>query len=306
MDTYPRAVVIVSGGDAISPFTTPTQACGWGQAAGSTDSGLRQALLAAGHAVFTSPANAGPGAAVEDPGFAGFAEAPEVLAPELTVNAVGPIDDAGVALAAFLTHLAEHYAVSSVDLVGHSMGGLFSRAAIRELSVTGSGPRIRSLITVGTPWQGSFTADYANGDLPLAAAGGDRGTETIMTEFKKLKEASSSGAGEQVTRRYLADPGGWNDQQAGVLDGVPVTLIGGDYFQLEGGDGRAWPHDGLVTLRSALALDVPDSVLPIRRTRAFPDVHSIYFAHQFDLVWETGLTWDPAVISLVLEALSPA
>lgn len=91
-----------------------------------------------------------------------------------------------------------------------------------------------------------------------------------------------------------------------MLDGVPVTLIGGDYFQLEGGDGRAWPHDGLVTLRSALALDVPDSVLPIRRTRAFPDVHSIYFAHQFDLVWETGLTWDPAVISLVLEALSPA
>jgi len=306
MDAHPRAVVIVSGGDAISPFTTPTKGCGQGQVAGSTDTGLRQALLAAGHAVFTSPANAGPGVVLEDPGFAGFAEAPHVLPPDMTVNAVGPIDDAGVALAAFLTYLTEHYDVSSVDLIGHSMGGLFSRAAIRELSEAGSGLQIRSLTTLGTPWQGAFAADYANGDLPLAAAGGDRGTETIMTEFKKLKDASSAGAGEQVTRRYLTGPGGWNDQQAGVLDGIPVTLIGGDYFQLEGGDGLAWPHDGLVTLRSALALDVPHAVLPIRRIQAFPDVHSIYFAHQFDLPWETGLTWDPAVVSLVLEALSPA
>ena len=305
MGTYPKVVVIVSGGDAITPFTTPTRAAGRGQAAGSTDTMLRQALLAAGHAVFTSPANAGPGAVTEDSGFAGFGDVPHVLPPEMTVNAVGPIDDAGTSLGAFLTHLANSYGVTSVDLIGHSMGGLFSRAAIRELSASGSSLRIRSLITLGTPWQGSFAADYANGDLTLAAADGDQGTETIMTEFKKLNDASSSGAGEQVTRRYLAVPGGWNDQQAGVLDGIPVALIGGDYFQRVGGDRLAWPHDGLVALGSALALDVPDSVLPIRRTQVFPDVHSIFFAHQFDLPWEKGLTWDPAVVALVLAALSP-
>ncbi len=51
----------------------------------------------------------------------------------MTINAVGRVDDAGVALAAFLRWLADEREVGSVDLVGHSMGGLFSRAAIREL-----------------------------------------------------------------------------------------------------------------------------------------------------------------------------
>ena len=53
--TESHAVVIVSGGAAVSPFTTPTQACGSGLAAGNTDTALREALLKAGHQVFTSP-----------------------------------------------------------------------------------------------------------------------------------------------------------------------------------------------------------------------------------------------------------
>ena len=61
MPNATHAVVIVSGGDAISPFTTPTDGCAAGQAAGSTDTALRDALLGAGIPVFTSPANAGPG-----------------------------------------------------------------------------------------------------------------------------------------------------------------------------------------------------------------------------------------------------
>ena len=59
--TESHAVVIVSGGAAVSPFTTPTQACGSGLAAGNTDTALREALLKAGHQVFTSPAAAGEG-----------------------------------------------------------------------------------------------------------------------------------------------------------------------------------------------------------------------------------------------------
>ena len=35
----------------------------------------------------------------------------------------------------------------------------------------------------------------------------------------------------------------------------------------------------------------------------FPDVHSIYFADQFGLPWETALTWDPAVLDVVVAAL---
>ncbi len=56
-----HAVVIVSGGDAVSPFTTPQQACASGLAAGNTDTALRQHLLDAGYVVYTSPAMAGRG-----------------------------------------------------------------------------------------------------------------------------------------------------------------------------------------------------------------------------------------------------
>ena len=48
------AVVIVSGGSAISPFTTPEAGCSQGQAAGSSDTFLRAGLLGAGFDVFTT------------------------------------------------------------------------------------------------------------------------------------------------------------------------------------------------------------------------------------------------------------
>ena len=299
-----HAVVIVSGGDAISPFTTPTQGCTVGQAAGSTDTALRATLLSAGVPVFTSPASAGPGPAEQDPGFAGFADPPAVLPEEMTVNAVGPIDEAGGCLATFLAWLSREHGVMSVDLVGHSMGGLFSRAAIRELAADNAAPFVRRLVTIGTPWQGGFTADYAAGLLPLDAAAMDAGTERIMTEFAELARASSSGASEQITRPFLCSPGGWNDQQAGLLDSIPVTLIAGDYFRHDGGDPAVWPHDGLVALPSGLAVDVPASVLPDRTVHQFHDVHSIYFADRFGLPWETALTWDPAVLHVVAAAVA--
>jgi triacylglycerol lipase len=296
-----RAVVIVSGGDAISPFTTPSQSCAHGLSAGSTDTALREALLDSGLTVYTSPANAGPGPVTVDTGFAGFSSPPPQPPESMTVDAVGPIDTAGRRLAAFLRYLAAEFAVSSVDLVGHSMGGLFARAAIRELRSAGRPLEIGSLVTVGTPWEGSFAADYANGHIPLSTADGDQRTESIMVEFTQLNAESSTGAGEQVTRRYLA--GGWNERQSGILDGIAVTLIGGSYFAHAGGSADVWPHDGLVTIGSALASTTPAAVLPQRATHTFDDVHSIYFANQFDLPWERGLTWDPAVLTTVAAAL---
>jgi pimeloyl-ACP methyl ester carboxylesterase len=296
-----RAVVIVSGGDAISPFTTPSQSCAQGLSAGSTDTALREALLDSGLTVYTSPANAGPGPVTVDSGFAGFSSPPPQPPESMTVNAVGPIDTAGRQLAAFLRHLAAEFAVSSVDLVGHSMGGLFARAAIRELRSAGHPLETQSLITVGTPWEGSFAADYANGHVPLSRAEGDQRTESIMTEFKQLNAESSTGAGEQVTRTYLA--GGWNERQSGILDGIAVTLIGGSYFTHDGGSPDVWPHDGLVAIGSALASTTSAAVLPQRTSHTFDDVHSIYFANQFDLPWERGLTWDPAVLATVAAGL---
>ncbi len=301
MASADRAVVIVSGGSAISPFTTAEAGCADGSAAGSTDTYLRERLLASGFTVYTSPANAGPGPAVEDTGFAGFTGPPQVLASDLTVNSVGSIDDAGASLARFLGHLVELYGHDGFDLVAHSMGGLFSRSAMRQLRETASPVEITSLTTIGTPWAGGFAADYAAGDLGIAEANGDQRFEQVLTEFAREANSLPPGnAGQQVAARYLMGPGGWNERQAGVLDDLTVTLIAGDVFA---GSGRIWPHDGLVTRASALAADVPPEVLPHRSGHVFPDAHSIYFCDLTGLPWERALTWDPDVADLVIDTI---
>ena len=297
-----RAVVIVSGGAAISPFTTPTEACRTGLAAGNTGTFLREGLLDAGYRVFTSPAGVGDGPVTEDPAWGGFSDGPAALPAELTVNAVGDIDQAGASLARFLTHLHTSFGVESVDLVGHSMGGLFARAAIRELRQAGSPVAIRTLTTIGTPWTGSFAADYARGDVPLADCHGDPVCEAAMRGFTELVAASSQGAGEQVTAAHLAGPAGWNQQQTGILDDIPVLVIAGDFYVGEGVS-TVWPNDGLVALESATAAGVPPAVLPRHAAYTFPDVHSIYFSHLLDLPWERALTWDPDVLETVVRAL---
>ncbi len=263
-------------------------------------------MLGRGYAVYTSPANVGNRRVTNDTDFAGFDDAPEQLPVELTVNAVGPIDSAGERLAAFLGHLAGREDLDEIDLVAHSMGGLFSRAAIRVLRAAASSPRIGSLVTLGTPWSGSFAADFANGHQPLAIAGGDVATETILRDYKVLHDTASTGAGEQVTHAYLDGADGWNERQGDVLEGIPVTLIAGDHFRLDGGHRDVFPHDGLVAVPSALAADVSTTVLRPRATHLFPDVHSIFFADQFGLPWDRALTWNPDVVEAVVEALTDA
>lgn len=308
MSSAGRAVVIVSGGAAVSPFTTPDSACAVGLPAGNTGTFLREGLLGCGFEVFTAPATTGPGTAASDTLWRGFEQPPEVLPAGLTVNSVGPIDEAGAALAAFLGLLAGRYGYAGFDLVAHSMGGLFGRAALRVLRDAGSAPVIHSLTTIGTPWTGSFAADHLLGDLDPEEAGGDPGVEAVLAGFAAEAAATPpGGASEQVTRRHLAGPDGWNARQAGRLDGLTVTLVGGDAFgphRAEGASRRLWPNDGLVALDSALAVDVPTSVLPHRSTHTFADVHSIFFADQFGLPWERALTWDPAVLAVVADTLA--
>lgn len=306
MSTPRRAVVIVSGGGAISPFTTPTAGCAVGLSAGSTDTGLREALLDAGLRVYTSPANVGRRPVSNDPEANGFDAAPETLPAELTVNSAGPIDTAGRHLAAFLTFLAQREGLDQVDVVAHSMGGLFTRAAMRELRDAGHPLQFTSLVTIGTPWQGSFVAEAANGLIDMSVAAGDQRTVRIIDDFKVLLGDISEGAGTQVVSQYLAGPGGWNERQGDVLRHTPVTLVAGDWFRADGGDPSAWPHDGLVQWRSAMAHGVSPHVVTPVATHTFPDVHSIFFADQFDLPWHRALTWNPAVFDVVLGAIGDA
>ena len=179
-----RAVVIVSGGDAVSPFTTPDVACETGLAAGNTDTELRDFLLRQGYLVYTSPAMNGRGPVADQIGFGAFSGCPITLPDVMTVDSTASIDLAGEHLARFLNYLHTERGVDEVDVVAHSMGGLYSRAAFRVLQQTGSPVHIRSLTTIGTPWQGSFLSDYANGITPLSDCLGDPLCEKGMAGMK--------------------------------------------------------------------------------------------------------------------------
>lgn len=299
-----HAVVLVSGGAAITPFTTPDAAAASGLAAGNTMTAIRAHLLASGYTVFTAPAGIGPGPVVADTGWQGFAEPPHVLASSLTINAVGHIDDAGRSLRAFLNWLTVEHAVTSFSLVAHSMGGLFSRAAIAQAHRDGTPLPVRHLITIGTPWTGALLGDHHVGDTVLAAAHGHALTERIMLASDEFATAASEGAAEEVTARFLSGPTGWNAAQAGTLDGVAVTLIAGTAFAEFTEPRSVWPHDGLVQRDSALALDVPAEVLGARRTLEFDNVHSVFVADAVGLPWERALTWNPDVFAAIDAALA--
>lgn len=293
------AVVLVSGGAAVTPFTDPDAAARTGLAAGNTLTALRAHLRDRGVPVFTAPARLGIGEVREDAGWQGFADVPVVLPAELTINSVGEIDAAGSALAAFLRWLAEDRGLTSIDLVGHSMGGLFSRAAIRELRA--EGPTVSRLVTLGTPWDGSLLGDVLSDEISIADAHGDPATTQILEQSRAYAAENSQGAADQVSRRFLR---GWNAAQAGVLDEVHVTAVGAGRFGSADRPRQLWPHDGLVSQLSARADEVPAAVLPrVSRHTFSDDVHSIFFADAFELPWERAITWDPEVFAVVDDAI---
>ncbi|MET4157251.1 alpha/beta hydrolase [Agromyces sp. PvR057] len=287
----------------MTPFTTPDVAAAGGLPAGNTMTALRSHLLGRGFTTFSAPARIGPGEVSEDLGWQGFSSVPEVLPADLTINAVGRIEDAGAALHGFLVHLAETYAVDEVDLVGHSMGGLFSRAAIRRTLDPDSPLTVRSLITLGTPWTGAILGDYWNGDIAVGDAHGDAVAVRILEDSEAFARENDQGAAQEAGRRFLAGAGGWNDRQAGALAGTSVTVIAGEYFDAYSAPDILWPHDGLVTATSALARRVHEAVLPGRTEHRFDDVHSIFVADSVQLPWERAITWDPEVLATVSDTL---
>lgn len=302
-----RAVVIVSGLASTSPFTTPKNACGTGLAAGSADTAIRAYLLGQGRTVYTAPTMAGPGQVHDQTGFGAFASCPAPLPDAMTVDTSGSIDLAGAHLARFLTYLHADKGVNEVDLVGHSMGGLYARSAIRALTTTDSPVKVRSLVTVGTPWQGSYLADFANGTVPLTDCAGDQFCESQMRGYvKDVAQVYPSGSAHELGANYLTGAKGWNQFQAGALDGVPVTVIGGNHFTRQGGPTLVWPNDGIVALRSAIAVDIDDAVLPRRRCYTFDATHSDYVSMIVNLPKDTALTWDPQVLAAVNAAIENA
>ncbi|MBN9171525.1 MAG: hypothetical protein J0I50_06490, partial [Microbacterium sp.] len=76
--------MLVSGGAAVTPYTTPEAAAAQGLEAGNTLTAIRRHLLDAGLTVFTAPASLGGEPVVRDAGWQGFDQVPVVLPARVT------------------------------------------------------------------------------------------------------------------------------------------------------------------------------------------------------------------------------
>lgn len=250
---YPDAVVLVSGFDTKTPFTTPGPACkGKEGEAWDAPTGVAAALKAAGKQVFTAP--------VRQAGSKGLTPcAPDGPAPPQAdyVNSNGELDANGRALAGLIAFLRDSYGVERVQLVGHSDGGLWSRSAITQDSAY-SGVSILSLTTLGTPHTGSFVADLA-----IELEGGKCDFESkllqglclvFQTSIEAIIDDIGQTATEELTNDYLAS---WNPRQR--IGSCPVTGIAGTYVHLPLFPFTYYnPDDGLVGEASALARSAYD------------------------------------------------
>lgn len=298
-----HAVVLVSGVAATTPFTTPTQACTSGYSAGNTWAYLRDYLVARGYKVYTAPASVGGQKVVEtdDPYAGPFAGCPAQLPARMTSNAVGTIDQSAANVQRFIRHLHDRYGVTSVDVIGHSLGGLIGRAAIREVRYNRVAVRVRSYTTVGSPWDGAMLAAPLKPGKPLSACDGLAVCEGFVKDLLRVP-----GIGMLVANMEPANTLVWDSYQAGALDGIPVTMIGGSYFTKPGGMKTKWPNDGAIQLRSALGTETPDAVAPHRACFSFPLTHSLFVSRAVGAADDTALTWNPEVGATLAHAIDTA
>ncbi len=246
------AVVLVGGFNSSSPFSTPACATTdrgptWGEATGPA-----AALSGAGLAVFTMPiANAGVPVAAS---CLGGQSTPDIPSDGSTViDSNGALADNQAALVAFLGFLQTSYGITTVSLVGHSDGGLWSRAAISALRAGSSPVTVTSLTTIGTPHTGSFGADIA---VDLQADGGScsdlSGVERVVcTAIYAGIETTIDELGqtviEELSSSWLSQ---WNPT---TTIGCPVTTLGGNHVGWDLGVGTYYTaNDGIVGQASAL------------------------------------------------------
>jgi triacylglycerol lipase len=306
-----RAVVLVSGGALVTPFTTPTQACKDGDgflAAGTSWTALRQYLLDNGKQVYTAPAMDDWGAVTEPAAdsFGPFTECPPQLPETMTITSTGDLNAGGERLARFINYLNTEYGVTDVDLVGHSNGGLWSRAAVKVLKDNSSTVTVRSVTAMGTPNTGAIPPRYYAGEIDLAACVGQKFCEDTVKGWADLVKALDKGLSAQDTVRFLTGPDGWNTAQGNALDGIPTTFMAGTYFADPAGDPTLWPYDGTVPRHSALAVDVGDDIIPWRACWEAPLVHWIGQAEALGQSWELAITNNPDALARVNQAIDSA
>lgn len=298
-----RAVVLVSGVASITPFTTPDAACTTGFSAGNTWGPMRDYLVAEGFAVYTAPIMDVPGEQVpqtlDDTARGPFGDCPEQPPFEITETSINDPQENGKRLAAFIDWLGTEYGVTSVDVVAHSLGGIFSRNGLRYLKESESPVRVRSFTTLSSPWEPVMMANP-----PYQPEEACDGLPVCATLVNALAEVAPLAVIVQSFQPMIFNR--WTELQAGVLDGVPVTLVSGTMFTKPGGNPDKWPNDGFVQYSAALARTVPDSVLPQRACFAFPFTHSASTSVLAGAAPEESVTFSPAVMSVVAHGIRTA
>ena len=287
-----RAVVLVSGTAATTPFTTPKSACKTGYSAGNTWAFLRDYLAKRGYKVYTAPASIGGVKVTEtsDANTGPFGRCPKQLPAKMTIDAIGPVDRSGSSLARFLKYLRSEYGVKKVDLVGHSLGGFIGRAGIREVRLNGPSMKFTSYSTLGSPWDGTYIASPANPADPYSACDGFALCKAFIDSLIDLP-----GIDMLIAMLNTKNTPSWNAAQGGALDGIPVSLLAGTYFTKDGGSPTIWPNDGIAQLPSAWAQGVSDRLLPHRACYSWPLTHSLFISKGVGLPDDTSLTWSPLV-----------
>ena len=285
--SHPDAVLLVSGFNTETPFTTPDPFCdGQGGPEWNPPTGPAAALKAAGHDVFTAPVRR-----KRDPILAPCPAVGSPLPPlSAYIDSNADIDANGAALAELIGFLRDEYGVERLQVLAHSAGGLWARSAITQNGAY-EGLEIRSLTTLGTPHTGSFLADLAIAlqdskcDLP------NRTEQALCKGLRDLADLIALELGEAATRELTNDfLATWNPQQR--LGSCRVTGIAGTFVDLPLPVSRYYdPADGEVGEASALAERSHDIELHPIPAPGIPNFH-------------VGGTF-PVVHSGAVKALSP-
>lgn len=335
--TGARAVIVIEGGGSAHAYTTPWASCDDGR------STFVQALVDAGLPVFTAPGYGN--AYTSTDGRTGCPPQPPLAT---QWNTSGYPTQAGEAVLGLLGYLHATYGYRTFDLVGYSYGGLVARATIAALkdrpaagtfapgfsyatAAQRADVRIPSLVTINSPHLGSPTYDIAADPRTYFRLVASAWSRQFASAGKGLIPFErDGGAGSihvlETAAHAKADPSSWDQSQVGVLDGVKVTLMAGDYCGRSCGDATTPPDslptgrlrtDGTVPVYSQLmqacpeacpappgSVFLPPGMLPagvVRKT--FPTVHSNYDAKRLGLPAPVSVAKNPAAIAFLRDTL---
>lgn len=333
-----RAVVVIEGGGSTHPFTTPWDACDGGRAT------YIQALVDAGLAVFTAP------------GFGNFASSttgrtgcPAQPPVEVQWNTTGYPTQAGQGVLGFLGYLNATYGYTTFDLVGYSYGGVIARATVAALKDTPApgttapgfsyaqaavdeGVGVPTIVTLNSPHLGAPAYDIAfNPSWYTKKVERGWGAQYAQTGKGLRIFETMAGAGAihvlKTSGHAKPNPASWDASQVGVLDGVALTLIAGDYCGRTCGEdrlapgpsGREWPRtDATVPLYSQLILPCPDpcpappgsvyippGMVPDGTVRkVFPTVHSTFDTDRLGLPASLSVSKNPEAIAYLVDTVT--